>query len=84
MHRAKPMRRTKPMSLCLTGFTMAATLALLAGPPTVASAKAEPDKQAREILDATGVRGGVIVHLGCGDGRLYLATTNGAVLCFSQ
>lgn len=26
--------------------------------------------QAREILDATGIQGGLVVHLGCGDGRL--------------
>ncbi len=28
---------------------------------------------AREILDATGVRGGLVVHLGCGDGKLAAA-----------
>jgi len=28
---------------------------------------------AREILAVTGVRGGLIVHLGCGDGRLTAA-----------
>jgi len=28
------------------------------------------DKEAGRILDACGVRGGLIVHLGCGDGRL--------------
>ena len=27
-------------------------------------------EQARAILDATGVRGGLVVHLGCGDGAL--------------
>ncbi|MFZ5833024.1 MAG: PQQ-binding-like beta-propeller repeat protein [Planctomycetota bacterium] len=30
-------------------------------------------EQASEILDATGVMGGVIVHVGCGDGRLTAA-----------
>ena len=29
--------------------------------------------QARQILDATGVRGGLIVHIGCGGGRLTSA-----------
>ena len=29
--------------------------------------------QVRQILDATGVQGGLIVHLGCGDGRLTAA-----------
>jgi len=39
----------------------------------LASAGAPEEKQAREILDATGVHGGLIVHLGCGDGRLTAA-----------
>ncbi len=30
-------------------------------------------QRARQILDATGVQGGLIVHLGCGDGRLTAA-----------
>lgn len=33
----------------------------------------EHDEKARKILDATGVKGGLIVHLGCGDGRLTKA-----------
>ena len=32
-----------------------------------------PDGQAQEILKATGVRGGLVVHIGCGDGRLTAA-----------
>lgn len=37
-----------------------------------ATAHAEPNSRqlAKQILDATGVRGGIVVHLGCGDGRL--------------
>src|SRR3989304_3351502 len=34
---------------------------------------ADPATEARTILDATGVKGGLIVHLGCGDGRLTAA-----------
>ena len=30
-------------------------------------------QQAKQILDATGVRGGLIVHVGCGDGKLTCA-----------
>jgi 2-polyprenyl-3-methyl-5-hydroxy-6-metoxy-1,4-benzoquinol methylase len=30
-------------------------------------------KQAAQILDASGVKGGLIVHMGCGDGRLTAA-----------
>ncbi len=32
---------------------------------------------ASEILDATGVRGGIVVHLGCGDGRVTAALRAG-------
>ncbi|MGB2819925.1 MAG: class I SAM-dependent methyltransferase, partial [Phycisphaerae bacterium] len=32
---------------------------------------------AREILDATGVKGGLVVHLGCGDGKLTAALCAG-------
>ena len=37
---------------------------------------ADPDT-ARQILEATGVRGGLIVHLGCGDGKLTAALAAG-------
>ena len=39
-------------------------------------AKAKDDL-ARQILDATGVRGGLIVHVGCGDGKLTAALRAG-------
>ncbi|MBL7188383.1 MAG: PQQ-binding-like beta-propeller repeat protein [Phycisphaerae bacterium] len=35
------------------------------------------DLQAKQILDATGFRGGIIVHLGCGDGKLTAALRAG-------
>jgi len=41
-----------------------------------ATAKADEKdaaKSAKEILDATGVQGGIVVHLGCGDGTLTAA-----------
>ncbi|MDH4239105.1 MAG: PQQ-binding-like beta-propeller repeat protein [Phycisphaerae bacterium] len=31
------------------------------------------DRKARQIIDATGVKGGLIVHIGCGDGKLTAA-----------
>jgi len=43
----------------------AASIALYAG--------ADAGRQARQILDATDVKGGLIVHLGCGDGKLTAA-----------
>jgi len=35
------------------------------------------DQKAREILDAANVKGGLIVHVGCGDGRLTAALRGG-------
>ncbi|MHC4510522.1 MAG: hypothetical protein ACYTAO_16470, partial [Planctomycetota bacterium] len=32
-----------------------------------------PSAQAKEIFDMAGVQGGIVVHLGCGDGRLTAA-----------
>jgi outer membrane protein assembly factor BamB len=47
----------------------------LAAASAAATAAASPDASAlaREILSATGVKGGLVVHLGCGDGRLTAA-----------
>ncbi|NQT51975.1 PQQ-binding-like beta-propeller repeat protein, partial [bacterium] len=39
----------------------------------LASAGAAPAKEAQSILRAAGVKGGLIVHLGCGDGKLTAA-----------
>ncbi|MHC4401921.1 MAG: outer membrane protein assembly factor BamB family protein [Planctomycetota bacterium] len=36
-----------------------------------------PSAPARQILDATGVQGGLVVHLGCGDGQLTAALRAG-------
>ena len=33
----------------------------------------QPQKEAGQILEATGVRGGLVVHIGCGDGKLTAA-----------
>src|SRR3954452_1129217 len=41
--------------------------------PAIAQTAAEPSQLATEILNATGVQGGLIVHLGCGDGKLTAA-----------
>ena len=37
------------------------------------TAQASEREQARQLLDASGVKGGVVVHLGCGDGKLTAA-----------
>ena len=39
----------------------------------VAAKNDDPARLAGEILDVTGVKGGMVVHLGCGDGRLTAA-----------
>jgi outer membrane protein assembly factor BamB len=49
----------------------AAAFLLMASAAVAASPSDNP--QAMQILEATGVRGGLIVHLGCGDGRLTAA-----------
>jgi len=54
--------------LCLVVFFVPAAL-LNAGTPNRATDRA----LSQEILQATGVKGGLIVHLGCGDGSLTIA-----------
>ncbi|KPK45326.1 MAG: hypothetical protein AMK72_11170, partial [Planctomycetes bacterium SM23_25] len=54
-------QRGGPVVLGLAAVAAAATIALAADP------------DARQILEATGVQGGLVVHLGCGDGKLTAA-----------
>jgi len=35
------------------------------------------DRRAKQILNATNVKGGLIVHIGCGDGKLTAALRAG-------
>jgi len=58
--------------LAAVAAIMAATLAAQA-----ASGAATAEPQAREILQTTGVRGGLVVHVGCGDGTLTAALLAG-------
>ena len=53
-------------------FTNALVLACAVG-----TAGATEPEQARRILDETGVRGGLVMHLGCGDGRSTALTGDG-------
>jgi len=55
-------------ALCAAWLVAAALAAHAAAP-----ARAAERDLARQILDATGVRGGLVVHLGCGDGALTAA-----------
>jgi outer membrane protein assembly factor BamB len=53
----------------LAGLMLAAVSAAFSSPP-----QAGPEQQqAQQILAATGVQGGLIVHLGCGNGKLTAA-----------
>ena len=52
----------------ITGKTLIVGLVALVG-----AAVAAPDDQAARIVQAAGVKGGLIVHLGCGDGKLTAA-----------
>ncbi len=52
--------------------TMFACLLAISCTLSVAEAQGT-SQQAKQILDATGVKGGLVVHLGCGDGKLTAA-----------
>jgi len=56
---------------------MLAVAVLAAACSPLAAGEAPEAALAREILSATGVRGGLVVHLGCGDGRLTAALRAG-------
>ena len=55
----------------------AVLLLVLAWTAAATAADASPEGEAQAILQATGVRGGLVVHLGCGDGRLTAALRAG-------
>ncbi|HIE51457.1 MAG TPA: methyltransferase domain-containing protein [Armatimonadetes bacterium] len=52
---------------------VALTLMFLLGAFGLRGSSENPSQQAQMILQATGVKGGLIVHLGCGEGRLTAA-----------
>ena len=55
-------------------WRLVAVLAAMACAACIAQAGApSPAERARQILAATGVRGGLVVHFGCGDGTLTAA-----------
>ena len=61
----------RPLPTPLARLTV--LLLTLAVSPAMQSLAADAAATAREILDASGVQGGVVVHLGCGDGSLTAA-----------
>ena len=61
----------KPTNAIRAAWSWAPAITLIAA---LAAQGAEgPSATARQIFDATGVQGGLVVHLGCGDGRLTAA-----------
>ena len=64
-------RRSPHVTLAAVRWMVAAScLALSAGALAGPAYGAPSRTEAEQILEATGVRGGLIVHLACGDGRL--------------
>lgn len=59
-------------SRALVAFVLLAVVAVCAP-----SSKASPAQTARNLLDKTGVKGGLVVHIGCGDGKLTAALHRG-------
>ncbi len=62
------MKNGRLISIILAGFLAAACI--------LSEAKAGQSaqvKEAQKILDATGITGGLVVHIGCGDGKLTAA-----------
>lgn len=56
---------------------IAVALGLLCGSTRAQESPGDAAHTARSILEATGVKGGLVVHLGCGDGRLTAALADG-------
>ncbi|MGD8238022.1 MAG: class I SAM-dependent methyltransferase, partial [Armatimonadota bacterium] len=63
------MKAPQLIGLMTLGLVLVLSVSAAAAQP----ADARPRAMAAEILKATGVRGGLVVHLGCGDGRLTAA-----------
>ncbi len=54
-------------------FRLQLGLGLLAAMMSLTGAAASPETDARSIIGVSGIKGGIIVHVGCGDGRLTAA-----------
>ena len=61
--KARYLLRKKLIFVLCISCTLSTTLARPSG----------YDRRARQILETTGVRGGLIIHIGCGDGKLTAA-----------
>ncbi|MBC8871301.1 MAG: PQQ-binding-like beta-propeller repeat protein, partial [Planctomycetes bacterium] len=70
MHTTRPLIGHTPAGLCSMAAVFCFTSVLVQADT---SAESPEKKLARQVFEATGVRGGLVVHLGCGDGRLTAA-----------
>jgi len=61
----------------LTNYLVTASLTICLMVGSVNAADDDVTAQAKRILDETGFAGGIVVHLGCGDGRLTAALAAG-------
>lgn len=64
------MKRRLLLGSGILSLLVSLLLLLQAADPT-------PQRQAQEVLEAAGIKGGLIVHLGCGDGTLTAALQAG-------
>lgn len=67
------IRITRSRRLCARGWLAALMAFVSAAAAGSTIGYGSEHDLARDILDATGVKGGLIVHLGCGDGKLTAA-----------
>ncbi len=58
---------------CWSFTGIACVLWILCVVSSVLAQPGDPEQQAKQILEITGVKGGLIVHIGCGDGKLTAA-----------
>jgi len=65
------MTTSMTYSACIRRWILAATIWLI--PFGVLNANESSGPSAQEVLAATGIQGGLVVHLGCGDGQLTAA-----------
>ena len=70
---SREVGRTVKKRLAAMGILSLAVVCAAAMAARRAGDEASPRDLARQILDATGVKGGLVVHLGCGEGRLTAA-----------
>ncbi|MEY4483950.1 MAG: hypothetical protein RL693_1402, partial [Verrucomicrobiota bacterium] len=64
------MKRSSPLSLLLV---LAALMAALVPQPGQALSDAEAASEAKVLLQTSGIKGGIVVHVGCSDGKLTAA-----------